>query len=579
MIPALVAEEIRETILDYLRTTWALSNRELEAALFRFLEGAGDPSTSIFKGPYLTLRLPFAPKPPDAPVPLDVRPPYDPYLHQLQAWQRLSSRDGAEPQATIVTTGTGSGKTECFLYPVLDHCSRALVRGDGGIKAIILYPTNALAADQARRIAEIVHAEARLSSRLRVGMYVGEQGKHREMGADNVIDNRERLQKEPPDTLLTNYRMLDLLLLRPKDQALWAQNRAGTLRYLVLDELHTYDGAQGTDVACLFRRLTARLGSPESICPVGTSATVASEGGHGHRELLEFASQIFDQPFDEDAVIGESRRSPEELFALFSAAGPERYPGQTLDLEPEPQQDAEAHVRASVRHWFPQAESLLRTPAAEFRAALGQHVMRHPLARAIVRSAANRIVDAAQLDAALCRALPGLAERERAERERLVTSMLTLLSWSQRAVAGRTMPLCHVQVQLWIREVRRLLREVAAEPRFVWRDENPDAGAELALPMYFCRECGHSGWVGKRADMGTSSRVECDYSEVANAALHPPAGRRRERRKGRPPARVLRDPQLLRCARRASAQRLGQPRGGLRLRAAPSAQATTDQLR
>jgi superfamily II DNA/RNA helicase len=76
-----------------------------------------------------------------------VHPSYDPYLHQLQAWQRLSSRDGAEPQATIVTTGTGSGKTECFLYPALDHCYRALQRGEGGIKAIILYPMNALAAD------------------------------------------------------------------------------------------------------------------------------------------------------------------------------------------------------------------------------------------------------------------------------------------------------------------------------------------------------------------------------------------------------------------------------------------------
>ena len=520
MIPALVAAEIRETILDYLRTTWALSNREVEAALFRFLEGAEDAATSIFKGPYLTLRLPFAPKPPDAPVPLDVHPPYDPYLHQLQAWQRLSSRDGAEPQATIVTTGTGSGKTECFLYPVLDHCHRALERGEGGIKAIILYPMNALAADQARRIATIVHGDPRLCGKLRVGMYVGEQGKHREMGVDNVIDDRERLQKEPPDILLTNYRMLDLLLLRPKDQSLWARNRAGTLRYLVLDELHTYDGAQGTDVACLIRRLSARLGGQESICPVGTSATVATEGTDSQSELLEFAGKIFDQPFEEDAIIGESRRSPDELFALFSAALPELYPASALDLEPEPQQDAESHVRALVRLWFPKAESLHTALPDSFRTALGQLVIRHPLARAIIRTAASRIVDSGALDAALCQQLPELAARGAAEREPLVTSMLTLLSWAQRQVLGQVMPLCHVQVQLWIREVRRLLRSVTEAPRFLWRDENPDTAAEPALPMYFCRECGHTGWITKRADMGTSSRVECDYSEIANAYRH-----------------------------------------------------------
>jgi DEAD/DEAH box helicase domain-containing protein len=169
MIPALVAHEIRESILDHLRTTWALSDRELEKALFAFLEGKayaerpGDPASGIFRGPYLRLRLPFSPKPADAAVPLDLHPSYDPYLHQLQAWHRLSSKDGAEPQATLVTTGTGSGKTECFLYPLLAHCYRAQERGEGGIKAIVLYPMNALAADQARRFAEIIHQDKRTS--------------------------------------------------------------------------------------------------------------------------------------------------------------------------------------------------------------------------------------------------------------------------------------------------------------------------------------------------------------------------------------------------------------------------------
>jgi DEAD/DEAH box helicase domain-containing protein len=76
------------------------------------------------------------------------------FSHQEQAWQRLSSQHQAA--STLVATGTGSGKTECFLYPVLDHCARARAAGEGGIKALVIYPMNALATDQARRIAQLV---------------------------------------------------------------------------------------------------------------------------------------------------------------------------------------------------------------------------------------------------------------------------------------------------------------------------------------------------------------------------------------------------------------------------------------
>lgn len=111
MIPLLVAREVRETLLDYLRSTWQLADRDLEKALLSFLSG----ERGMFKGPWVRLGLPFTLAPAGAEIPLDVHPPYRPYLHQLLAWQRLTSRNGHEPEATIVTTGTGSGKTECFL--------------------------------------------------------------------------------------------------------------------------------------------------------------------------------------------------------------------------------------------------------------------------------------------------------------------------------------------------------------------------------------------------------------------------------------------------------------------------------
>jgi DEAD/DEAH box helicase domain-containing protein len=118
---------------------------------------------------------------------------------------------------------------------------------------------NALATDQARRFAQTI-ARTPAFKGLRVGLFIGgRSGKDGRgwsiMTATNVITDRNTLRKDPPDILLTNYKMLDYLLIRPKDSKLWAKNKPETLRYVVVDELHTFDGAQGTDLALLLRRL------------------------------------------------------------------------------------------------------------------------------------------------------------------------------------------------------------------------------------------------------------------------------------------------------------------------------------
>ena len=104
---------------------------------------------------------------------------------------------------------------------------------------------NALASDQARRIAEIVHRTPSLKGRTAAGLYVGEHGAspRTRMGPNHLIENRDALRERPPDILLTNYEMLDLLLTRPIDAPLWQHDEPGVLRYLVVDELHTFDGA------------------------------------------------------------------------------------------------------------------------------------------------------------------------------------------------------------------------------------------------------------------------------------------------------------------------------------------------
>jgi len=213
MLPVIVGAQVRAALEDYLETTFRFTDPAVHRALFEYLAGPD----GLFKGPYVDLKLPFRKADEGEVPPLDLAPPFRPYVHQLRAMIRLSSRD-TPPEPTLVVTGTGSGKTECFLYPILDHCLRHA--GQPGVKAIILYPMNALASDQARRIAQTIAGDARLRGRISAGLFIGGVGRVGAMTDDAIIDSRAVLKQSPPDILLTNYRMLDFLLLRPEDRTL-----------------------------------------------------------------------------------------------------------------------------------------------------------------------------------------------------------------------------------------------------------------------------------------------------------------------------------------------------------------------
>jgi DEAD/DEAH box helicase domain-containing protein len=134
------------------------------------------------------------------------------------------------------------------------------------------------------------------------------------MTAEDVITRRAAMWANPPDILLTNYKMLDYLLLRARDQPLWKHNSPGTLRFLVVDEMHTSDGAQGADLALLIRRLKHRLGTPgRYLTCVGSSATLGS-ADEVAAELHDYAATIFGESFDETAVVRETRLTPRDIF-------------------------------------------------------------------------------------------------------------------------------------------------------------------------------------------------------------------------------------------------------------------------
>lgn len=510
MIPSILARRAREMVLDYLRTTFSPADREFEDRLFRFLDGP----EGLFRGPYIDLRLPFRRAPEDAWVPLEYTPSFRPYAHQVESFHRLSSMGDREPRSTLVTTGTGSGKTECFLYPILDHCLRH--KDAPGVKAILIYPMNALANDQARRLARELWTSPVLKGAVSAGMYIGGRGEHSISGPDHLVDSRSTLRSSPPDILLTNYRMLDFLLLRPEDSALWKHNTPETLRYLVLDELHTYDGAQGTDVACLVRRLRARLRMPTGrLCCVGTSATMGGKSrDEASRALVDFAAKIFGEPFGQDSVITEERLSIRE--ALGDDVDLHRFPpAESLrDLDPDQYARPEEWMRSQARLWLGEDASDL-SPVG-----IGARLFRHGFLRLLLQALDGKPRTIEEIRGYVSRMDAGFGRLAQADQIRCMESFLGLVAHARRPAPGgddpeSVEPFLTLQMHLWMRELRRLLARVGPTgadddlPRFAWHDQlstrahtggDPCAAAVVPdnhgarwLPLAWCRDCGAFG--------------------------------------------------------------------------------------
>ncbi len=535
LLPTLQAEHLREGLTDYLATTFALTDPDAQAALTDFI---GDPDSGMFKGPYVRLRLPFAPAADDWANHLDWWPEgFAPYGHQARAFERLSTKYQDRPQPTLVTTGTGSGKTEAFLLPILDHVLRARKAGVTGMKALILYPMNALANDQAERLAALISSDPALSA-VTAGLYTGEQstGGRTRVSADGLITDRSLMHDSPPDIVLTNYKMLDHMLLHPGRADMWRLS-AESLQYLVLDEFHTYDGAQGTDVAMLLRRLGLTLKSHWTatsnvtdddrsrplgrITPVATSATLGSRAAPA--AMLDFAYTVFGEKFEPAAVIEETRLTPEQWLA---ARAGER-DGQLVPVDPAlpeavdriaaAQQQAtgnEAIAAAVFTELFDERTG--GDPSLTAVEMLDQ-VKGHPLIAAVLTHAVDA-VSLADLADRVFPVIPGErdAARTRVTRIRLLQYVFALLS-HVRAEVGRTA--LGVDVHLWIRELSRVDRVVRAAATYRWSDDGTVADeSELFLPAVFCRHCGRSGWGARLAPTGSTLDVTDEAIRADHAA-------------------------------------------------------------
>ena len=337
-------EKIRQRYENYLKTSFFFKDRGLRASFHAALQKEGN----LLKGPFPESARGFKrglnaqavarecfPQRSAELLPSLIDQPL--YMHQEHAVRATHM----EQRNIVVATGTASGKTECFLYPILFELYRQYLTGEllePGVRAMILYPMNALANDQRERLGKICGDLQQAASGFEptFGQYIGQTPKDatdRWRNAAAQMDKcrpgemifREEMRRTPPHILLTNYSMLEYLLIRPKDSPLFDGDRGTRWQFIVLDEAHQYRGAKGMEMGMLIRRLKQRLrdgGRKDPVRCIATSATLSSgEGEEDMQAIAAFAEELFGERFSSTGVIfGHSQpRDADERPQRFHA--------------------------------------------------------------------------------------------------------------------------------------------------------------------------------------------------------------------------------------------------------------------
>jgi Lhr-like helicase len=377
------------------------------------------------------------------------------HRHQSQAVAKARAQ-----QSFVVTTGTGSGKSLCFFIPIVDAIVRARRAGEAPrTRAIIVYPMNALANSQMKEIEKFIGQSGLPPSLMPVvRRYTGQESS----------EERQRIAANPPDILLTNFMMAELLLTRQDDLDSRVIGNAEGLEFIVLDELHTYRGRQGADVAILVRRLRDRCTPDRAPLCIGTSATMASEGSGESRAraVAEVASRLFGVSMGPDAVIDE---------ALMRATD------DAVRLE-----DARAQLPSVLREVLPDElpdNVLRRHPLAVWvELALGlddsQELRRRPPVP--FDEAVDRLASESGVDEDVCR-------------QRL-QAFLTRVSLPEheRGGSGEAAFLAF-KLHRFITGAGEVYTTLAPHPRrvlFEGQLEDPESPGDRLYPTRFCRECG-----------------------------------------------------------------------------------------
>ena len=531
--PIETARKVEESYREYIATTIHFADADLQSQLEEILRKPG----YLAKGPFLEAAPPYRKDKtvtelvgegvlcesmlklgggdadnfdPDRPL----------YVHQVRA-----IRKAVAGRNYVVSTGTGSGKTECFLLPILNDILKEFEkRGPSdGVRAMILYPMNALANDQLKRLRLLLKGID-----ITFGRYTGDT-EERESKAltkwkeenpgqtklPNEIISREKIRKEPPNILLTNYSMLEYLLLRPEDAPLFGKAFGGNWRHIAIDEAHVYSGALGTEIAYLLRRLKARIESetsePTHLHCYATSATIGSP--EEKPKVASFAQDLFGEPFSNeeinlDIVTGEIDRPQDALdekpWGALPLATWIDLRKLLFDLDAV---DAQGIVETLKSSGVPE-NILSRMRGDDPLIDLGKVLLGEESASKLIRQCEHLIdlTDIRQIGELEISGLPG--DESDAE---ILTSMVEVLSCARRS---KDIPILTSRFHSFLRAPEGIFLNLNTRKLISYKTVAEKYDDENATPIYEVSVCRHCG---QAYILGTEKSAE----NVASAWLNP----------------------------------------------------------
>lgn len=502
----------------YLKTTYPIADPRLAEQVDDALRHQVDAEPLLYRGPYVTLHRAFMPGPTIQQMIEDLG--LHPALKGLFDYPRLHKhqeetlRQVANDKHVILSTGTGSGKTESFLLPIYDHCLHMRDQNaPNGVVAILVYPMNALVNDQLARL-----RSALAGTRITFGRYTGEtphrvdddllrlaqpraytaQELHSHSEQNQPLPypweeavSRQEIRDRQPRILLTNYAQLEYLLLQDRDLDLF---RGAPLRFLVFDEVHTYTGELGSEVACLIRRLreVARKQVDDVTC-IGTSATVSDTDSdlNGEEATRQFAHRLFGVPAEDIEFIAESYRPFEDPVDIYMPPPPE----EPLDLFDEVLDAAASVHRQDEPGPLPEKLLDLTEELCGHHATTGQSIndrIYDLLASNKLVRRLEHLLEAPKLLRDILQPLRQLEGRHHASDDELIAEVLALLTLG--ALAERNgEPLLRPKLHYFVQGYQGLHISFDGPDSLSLhfeRDTGRNEATGLLFPLLLCRSCG-----------------------------------------------------------------------------------------
>ena len=524
--PIEASRNIEGAYRDYLSTTIRFDNLRYQSQLAELISR----TRSLSKGPFLEMAWPYK-----ASCSIrdlvdegvlcqsmlglgDVDPDRKLYLHQERA-----IRKAADGRNYIVVTGTGSGKTECFLLPILNDILLEFEQNgpSAGIRAILLYPMNALANDQLKRLRTML-----AGTPITFGRYTGETAEslNGRYGAKekwwkenpgvermpNELISREEMRESPPNILLTNYSMLEYLLLRPTDAKLFGNAFGASWRHLSIDEAHVYSGSLGSEIALLIRRLKARveceIKRPLDLRCYATSATIGSDDPESLSQIASFAQSLFGEPFESDSSCNLDVITSERDLPSAALAEP---PTWTLPLKSwaridellpksEGEQANSDEVAAVLDGVAPVdgVDRLMATHANDIALQLGKVFLEEKTTIQLVRAATEReLLDLTDDEDIASLGIEGLGEGRDAHKT--LAHIIEVLSFAQRS---KNVPIISARYHSFLRAPEGLFINLSQDKLTDKKGvTGPSAIGDYNVPLYeisVCRHCGEAYLLG-----------------------------------------------------------------------------------